>query len=283
METAPRKRLLEPPPRPGRVGLRRVIALLAWMLVSTAEASYVVTDPITPGATQCGFYVDASPRVTVPVTPVYSGNICMLDISALGAGTHTITATAISVNDPFWGSQESPPSLPLVLTTSSTTVVEYYDAALDHYFMTSVTSEIQALDAGAFGGAWKRTGQSFNAWATAADASISAVPVCRIFISYAGGSSHFYSGLPAECAAASSAPGSSLLLESPSVMYILLATDSGACAYGTQPIYRVWSNRADSNHRFVTDINVRSQMIGKGWMLEGPGPGFAVMCAPIQQ
>jgi hypothetical protein len=159
-------------------------------------------------------------------------------------------------------------------------VVEYYAASLDHYFITSITSEIQALDQGAFGGAWTRTGQSFNAWSTATAAPIGAVPVCRVFISYSGGSSHFYSGFANECAAASTTPGAPLFLETPNMMYIQLASPSGMCPIGTQGVYRLWNNRADSNHRFTTDIATRDQMIAAGWRLEGSAPGFATMCAP---
>jgi hypothetical protein len=32
--------------------------------------------------------------------------------------------------------------------------------------------------------------------------------------------------------------------------------------------------------RFTTDIATRDQMIAKGWLLEGSGPGFATMCVP---
>jgi YVTN family beta-propeller protein len=156
-------------------------------------------------------------------------------------------------------------------------VIEYYAASLDHYFITPLATEIAALDGGGFGGAWKRTGQSFKAWPSA---TANAVPVCRVFISYPGGSSHFYSGFVNECAAASTAPGAPLFLETPNLMYIQLASASGTCPTGTQPVYRVWSNRADSNHRFTTDAATRDQMIARGWLLEGSGPGFATMCAP---
>ena len=40
-------------------------------------------------------------------------------------------------------------------------VVEFYNAALAHYFISADPTEIAALDAGAFGGAWKRTATPF--------------------------------------------------------------------------------------------------------------------------
>ena len=55
---------------------------------------------------------------------------------------------------------------------------------------------------------------------------------------------------------------------------------SGACAQGTAPVYRVFSNRGDANHRYTTDRAVRADMVGRGWLAEGDGPDLVVMCAP---
>ena len=60
----------------------------------------------------------------------------------------------------------------------SSSVVEYYHAGLDHYFMTADPAEIAALDGGAYGGVWKRTFYEFESFLTPAIAS---VPVCRFF------------------------------------------------------------------------------------------------------
>ena len=45
-------------------------------------------------------------------------------------------------------------------------------------------------------------------------------------------------------------------------------------------MYRVYSNRADANHRYTTDRAVRDQMVTKGWIAEGDGADIVVMCAP---
>jgi hypothetical protein len=57
--------------------------------------------------------------------------------------------------------------------SQTATAVEYYYNVWNFYFMTSFTSEIQALDGGAFGGAWKRTGQTFNVWPSPVNVSLS--------------------------------------------------------------------------------------------------------------
>ena len=46
------------------------------------------------------------------------------------------------------------------------------------------------------------------------------------------------------------------------------------------PLYRLWSQRADSNHRYTIDSDVRDNMVNAGWLVEGNGPDLASMCAP---
>ena len=54
---------------------------------------------------------------------------------------------------------------------------------------------------------------------------------------------------------------------------------SGACLPDWAPVYRLWNNRADSNHRYTTDWAVRDQMLAKGYVAEGYGPNSVSMCA----
>ncbi len=54
----------------------------------------------------------------------------------------------------------------------------------------------------------------------------------------------------------------------------------GVCPAGTAEIYRVFSARADANHRYMTDKTVRDAMVAKGWLAEGDGPNLVVMCSP---
>src|SRR5262252_4307768 len=70
------------------------------------------------------------------------------------------------------------------------TAVEYYYADWNFYFVTSFPDEIAALDGGAFGGVWKRTGQTFNVWS---DSTNGALATYRFFSTgFAPKSSHFY-------------------------------------------------------------------------------------------
>ncbi len=155
-------------------------------------------------------------------------------------------------------------------------VVEYYWAARDHYFMTANPAEIAALDASAPGG-WVRTGQSFGGYAGATGI---ASRVCRFYIPPAYGDSHYYSASPDECAGVQ-VKFPALLEESASVFFIDLPDlTTGACPAGTIPVYRLYNNRADTNHRYTTSLAIRSAMLAKGYLPEGYGLTGVAMCAP---
>jgi hypothetical protein len=161
--------------------------------------------------------------------------------------------------------------------TATTSVVEYYHAGLDHYFISALAADIAALDSGALTG-WARTGRTFNASLVPADG---ANPVCRFYLPPGNGDSHFYSASPDECAAVR-ARFPTFVYESPAVMYIPLPdVQTGACVPGTQPVYRLWNGRADSNHRYTTDPAVRTEMVARGYVPEGYGPDAVIMCAPL--
>src|SRR5436309_2068531 len=78
-------------------------------------------------------------------------------------------------------------------------VIEYYNVALDHYFITSLQPDIDALDSGHFFG-WSRTGLTFQAFADQASGGPGVNPVCRFLIPPPA-DSHFFSASPVECAA----------------------------------------------------------------------------------
>ena len=156
-------------------------------------------------------------------------------------------------------------------------VVEFYNETLDHYFISALDADIDALDSGRFKG-WQRTGLSFDAYLTPAAGSS---PVCRFYLPPASGDSHFYSASPAECNEVK-AKFPQFVYEAPDVFHIGLPdTTTGACPTGTKPVYRLWNNRADSNHRYTADPAVKAQMIARGYIAEGYGPDAAIMCAAV--
>jgi hypothetical protein len=170
----------------------------------------------------------------------------------------------------------------VALPLGAKTVIEYYNAALDHYFITPLGVEIDALDSGRIAG-WTRTGLAFDA-ADSPAAGLS--PVCRFYLPPVHGDSHFLSASPAECAAVlARIPGdpnfSGYIEETPAAFYIALPdTTSGACPGDSVPVYRLWNQRADSNHRYTADPATRDAMVARGYAPEGYGPQGVGMCTP---
>ncbi|MFO1315275.1 MAG: S8 family serine peptidase [Burkholderiales bacterium] len=152
--------------------------------------------------------------------------------------------------------------------------IEFYHAGLDHYFVTYVADEIAKLDNGTFVG-WARTGQSFKVYATAQGGTSA---VCRIYIPPGKGNGHFFGRDKGECDGTMNA-NPTFVLESATFFYLYLP-NLGNCAAGTIPVYRVFTNRADANHRYTTDRATRDQMVAKGWIAEGDGADTVTMCAP---
>ena len=131
------------------------------------------------------------------------------------------------------------------------------------------------LDAGVTIKGWTRTGRTFKAYSSPQAGSSE---ICRFYIPPAKGDSHFYGRGSAECDA-TGASNPTFVNEDPQFFHVMLPA-GGDCPAGTIPVYRVFSNRADANHRYMTDPAVRDQMVAKGWLAEGNGPDLVVMCAP---
>lgn len=157
--------------------------------------------------------------------------------------------------------------------TLRATVVEYYNASLDHYFMTWASDEILLLDAGMVIKGWRRTGKTFEVLLMPA---LGAAGVCRIYIPPDLGDGHYFGRDASECAHTLT-QHPSFVAESPSFFYLFTAT-AGVCPKATLPVYRVYSNRPDANHRYTTDRAVRDAMVARGWLAEGDGEDHVVMC-----
>ncbi len=181
-------------------------------------------------------------------------------------GTITIASQTFTVNQAGKGSGASTPPV---------TVVEYYNASLDHYFITWIPAEIAILDAGTQIKGWVRTGQSFKTYTTA---QAGTSPVCRFYIPPGLGDSHFFGRGTTECDATGQ-KNPSFVLEDPLFMHMFLP-NLGVCPAGTIAIFRAFSNRPDANHRYMIDAAIRDLMVTLRWLAEGDGPNLVVMCAP---
>ncbi|MEP7328725.1 MAG: sialidase family protein [Betaproteobacteria bacterium] len=180
----------------------------------------------------------------------------------------------------------STPALAIAPFVVPDTAIEYYHAGFDHYFLTRLPAEIDALDGGRLQG-WTRTGRAFRIYVSAAAAgSVAVNPVCRFYIPPQHGDSHFFSASPIECndvlSKISVDPNySGYTLESPDVFYAPLPnTISGSCPANHFPVYRLWNQRADSNHRYTTDPGIKTAMLARGYVAEGYGNDAVSLCSP---
>ena len=173
--------------------------------------------------------------------------------------------------------ETSSADLPAYVIPASATAVEYYWAARDHYFISADPAEIALLDAAPPGG-WVRTGESIGVYAQPTGSATS--PVCRFYIPVAYGDSHYFSASPSECLAVRT-KFPMFTYEAPNVFYVSLPDQvRGFCPAGHVPVYRLWNNRADTNHRYTTSKTIRDQMLAKGYITEGYGENFVSMCVP---
>jgi hypothetical protein len=148
------------------------------------------------------------------------------------------------------------------------------------YFVTALPNEIAALDGGAFGGVWTRTGQQFNVYALEG-APASSSMVWRFFSTmFAPKSSHVYTANEAEYTALVGGAIAGWQLEGP-VFSASLPAHNGSCPAGTIPVYRLYNNGmgGSPNHRLVTDANEFAQMVTDGWIPDGEGVGVG-LCSP---
>jgi hypothetical protein len=169
-------------------------------------------------------------------------------------------------------------SLPVVPVTA----FEYYHAALDHYFVTDLAPDIDALDSSRIPG-WARTGKSFKVWPISMGFLRD---VCRYYIPPQHGNSHFFSASKAECETIASRVGvdpnySGYVLETSQAFAVALPDAAGTCPNNWTAVYRLWNNRADSNHRYTIDPAVKAQMLARGYVAEGYGADAVGMCSPL--
>lgn len=155
--------------------------------------------------------------------------------------------------------------VPLVAVT----VVEYYNAALDAYFVTGRSNEQATVDAVA---GFQRTGGTINA-VSAASATGAQVPICRYYISTTTPftSSHFYGPRDTDCVLIANANPAGFSYEG--LDFAVTLPTAGACpAAAPFAVYRSFRSAVGgktSNHRFSTSLARYNEMTAKGWSPEG--------------
>jgi hypothetical protein len=149
------------------------------------------------------------------------------------------------------------------------TVVEYYNAALDAYFVTGRSNEQAAVDAVA---GFQRTGGSIYA-VSAASATGTLAPICRYYINTTTPftSSHFYGPRDTDCAVIANANPVGFSYEG--LDFAVTLPTNGACPasapFAVYRSFRVAAGGKTSNHRFSTSLARYNEMTAKGWAPEG--------------
>ncbi len=276
-----------PPPGTGALSMVSAVAMpdqtlgassapRAVTLSNTGSAAVIVSSIASGNAAE--FSISSS-----TCTTVNAGAACSFSITftpaAVGARSSTVTVTSDGAGSPhailvsgngLAGGGVPPPN------TITAVAVEYYHAAFDHYFITSITDEITKLDNGTFVG-WTRTGRSFKVRPSPGK-GLNAV--CRFFSTAFGAkSSHFYTPNAPECTIVKANVAWTFEDE---VFFIAYPDLDGTCPADTIPVYRMYNNGQGGapNHRYTTDLDVRSQMLAQGWIPEGEGKIGVIMCSP---
>jgi hypothetical protein len=247
--------------------------------VLIASAGYVALAATTPE------FAAAAPDYVMPnrFLPTAAGHLAFADADALdydvlpGDGFSALYRDGETKDNAVQNFSGASTRLPLLRVDA----IEYYNATLDHYFISDRAADIDALDSGRIAG-WTRTGQTLRVW-PANNGFLD--PVCRFYIPVEHGNSHFFSALRTECAAVAAHvqtdPNySGYVEETTEAFYVAAPFPDGTCAYLWTPVYRLWNQRADSNHRYTTSVAIRAQMIARGYVAEGLGPDGVAMCSP---
>lgn len=142
--------------------------------------------------------------------------------------------------------------------------VEYYNQGTGHYFITAEPDEMVAVEAGAAGPGWRRTGYMFTTYH--AGSSLGSASVCRFYAP--SQNSHFHTADAAECSyLRSHLTGWNF----EGIAFNIDPPVDGSCR-GASPVFRLYNNRfqlSDSNHRFTPDPAERDKMVAQGWRDEG--------------
>jgi hypothetical protein len=162
------------------------------------------------------------------------------------------------------------------LTNGEVLVEEFYNTIARRYFLTASGADKDAIDRGAVGAGWARTGYQFKAFTIPGPAELrvaTQAPVCRFYAPVRN--THFYSVDPLECQLLRKSQG----WNDEGIAFWINVASLGGCAPGTLAVMRLSDSRwreFNSNHRFTTSNSQVEDMKANGWFEEG-----VAMCAPL--
>jgi hypothetical protein len=123
-----------------------------------------------------------------------------------------------------------------------------------------IASRITAGDCDSWYAQWSTFADGLVAQAAAADQGGHAMSAASLRLL-----THFFSASTIECNNLKAAYAGMWTEETDNAWEIALPdTVLGTCPAATEPVYRLWNARADSNHRYTTSLRTRSAMIARG-------------------
>ena len=207
-----------------------------------------------------------------------------LSVPGLGARSESMRGSAVAPDGKIWisgvvyleGNETAIGVARLLPDEITTPVIEFHNTVLDHYFVTADANEAAAIDAGAAGPGWSRTGYTFKSGGPNKAGRFYGSPETNPQTGLRlGPNSHFYSLETAEIAQVKTDAG----WRFESYDFNAWPLVAGQCRDGTIGVKRAYNRRwaeNDSNHRYTTSQAVYDQMVAAGWSGEG-----TVFCAPL--
>jgi len=144
--------------------------------------------------------------------------------------------------------------------------IEYYNAGLDHYFITAFPDEAADLDAGGQVQGWMRTGFAFKSWKAGTGPGNDA---CRFFGTPGRGpNSHFYTINASECEKVRNNPDWTF----EAIAFRAVEPLANGCASGYATVTRLYNRGmgGQANHRYLADSREIDRTVARGWQVEGP-------------
>ena len=215
--------------------------------------------------------------VAVPLVTNSGNSVATCSTASLSLGAHVIIATYSG--DAINPTGQSSLLIQVVDPPGADVVVEYQYPPRNHFFITSLPTEIAALDGGAFPG-WQRTGETFAVYPVGAPLSVTQ---CRFFsgAAFAPKSSHFYTPYSRECEVVYYSESEVWNFEG-NVTPVRLPDESGMCPAGAGPLYRAYNNGMGGapNHRYTTSLTTLNTILAQGWLFEGDAHTMVFACVP---
>jgi hypothetical protein len=166
------------------------------------------------------------------------------------------------------------PSAAFLVDVPPHVAVEFLNTVTGHYVLIRDPAEAAAIDAGAAGPGWKRTGYAFGVglpWEGVRDGN-----TCRFYSP--SSNSHFHTAFAAECEALRANPASGWIFEKFDFFTFVPYRNCEVVFPPTfpdfirmHPVYRLYNGgrAGDHTHRYTAFLEVRDEMLAQGWVSEG--------------